>query len=577
MKKVATVISLCILTSIISTTVMSTAATPWGDGLLYLQHAIAACCLLAAAARAAVASAPMRLTAADAAMAAWWLYAFVRTYACGGDVPACRQLTAYTTLSLTYAAIRLIPKPCSRRLSAIRTTTLLLLAATAYELLLGVWQICSGTSHHRLFPATGSMFNPGPYSAYIAIGMTLAIGILHDAHDADWHRPARATLLWLCGGIATVGCFVIAAVQSRSAMIAVAAATAWTYRRAIKPKYAICGIAAAAAAGAGLFALKAGSAMGRIVIWRQALAMVADAPLAGSGIGSFAGEYGRQLARFFAGGGNAMALSQYADVADYAFCDILQIAAEQGITGCLLCLTFVALSLRSLNRHSPRLATALATLLLFSLFSYPMQLLPLQTVAVCLAAIGQTYEQGFAAGRRSTVAAAALCATAAVCCRAITLPRIKAQAEYASIKGMTHYTFVADYYRLLPLCSDDKRFLFDFAHLLQANGRHLDACAILRRGIRISGDPMFWVLMGNSQREMRQYTQAAACYDRAFAILPNRLYPLYQKMMMYSGTGNDAQARRTARLLLGVKPKIESGATREMKAKAEKVAHSDRS
>ena len=553
-----------ILTSLMLATVLTTADQPWSEQLLWVQTVVMAGCCVVLAMRLLWPS-PLRLTAADIIMAAWWLYAVLRTYLGKGDAPACQQIVDYTTVTATYAMVRLLPCRHSARQEAM---ALLLLAATAYEIVLGLWQATVGTSHHWLYLATGSMFNPGPYSAYVAMGMVLAIGMLHDARDADWHKPQKAMLLSWCALVVVAGCFVVALTRSRSAIIAVALVTACTFRSGIKRKYAIVAAVVAAVAAVPLFYMKMGSAMGRVVIWRQAVGMVAGQPLFGTGIGSFSGEYGKQLCSFFADNGNVQAFATYADVADYAFCDLLQVAAEQGIIGGGLCMAFVAVSLKGLYCHSPRLFLPFATLMVFSLFSYPMQLLPFQVVAACMAACGQTQCSGLHMRRWTAVAASAFCILAALCCRAISKPRVEAQAEYSSIKGMTHSMFIGDYYRLYPLCGDDKRFLFDFARLLQANNRHLDACAVLRQGTTVSGDPMFIVLMGNSFKAMRRYNNAVKCYDMAFGVLPNRIYPLYKKMMLYKEVGDTAKARKTARKLLDIRPKVESGVTREMKEEA---------
>lgn len=84
----------------------------------------------------------------------------------------------------------------------------------------------------------------------------------------------------------------------------------------------------------------------------------------------------------------------------------------------------------------------------------------------------------------------------------------------------------------------------------------------------VSGDPMFHVLTGNSLRAMNKYDEAVECYDRAFGMLPNRLYPLYRKMLLYKEIGDTAKARQVANKLLEVIPKVESSATREMRKMA---------
>lgn len=554
-----------LLICLMCTTLMTTNSELWSEQLLYIQTIIAIGGLISTIAIIFTKDRPC-ITVVDATMALWLIYVILRTYFDGNHSSnAFRPIIGYTTLASLYAIIRLLPK---QSIPTGKLIVLTLLATTTYELILGIWQMCSGTSHHQLYLATGSMFNPGPYSAYLAIGMTLAISLLHEANELDWRRPYHGALLWACVAIVVIGCFVVTITRSRSAVIAVALATAWIFRKEMKRKYIIPIIIVSMLAICALIYIKFGSAMGRIIIWEQALYMIAEKPFFGYGIGSFSGEYGRHLSTFFTDSSHIETLSRYADVADYAFCDLLQVFAEQGIIGGVLCLTFTILSLIALNRQSPHLAVSFATLILFSLFSYPMQLLPLQTICICLAAYSQIHRGGFIIGRHHAVTLTLICMIVIVTCRNISRQRYDAQVEYHPIKGITNTAFIEDYNRLLPLCNDNKQFLFDFARLLQADNRHFDACAILRRGVAVSGDPMFWVLMGNSQNSLNRYNEAIACYDYAYSVLPNRLYPLYRKMILQKEKGDITNARQTARMILKTTPKVRSSATRRMTKEA---------
>lgn len=71
---------------------------------------------------------------------------------------------------------------------------------------------------------------------------------------------------------------------------------------------------------------------------------------------------------------------------DYAFCDILQVGVEQGLIGLLLALSIVALVLRSERGTSKGMFACMLVLFVFSLFSYPFQLLPFQVIGVILLA-----------------------------------------------------------------------------------------------------------------------------------------------------------------------------------------------
>ena len=83
---------------------------------------------------------------------------------------------------------------------------------------------------------------------------------------------------------------------------------------------------------------------------------------------------------------------------------------------------------------------------------------------------------------------------------------------------------------------------------------------------------MLWVLMGNNYRQMALYDDAIKCYDIAFQRLPNRLYPLYQKMITLKEMGDTNRMRSVAQQILEFHPKISSPAIEEMKKNAQEAA-----
>ena len=82
---------------------------------------------------------------------------------------------------------------------------------------------------------------------------------------------------------------------------------------------------------------------------------------------------------------------------------------------------------------------------------------------------------------------------------------------------------------------------------------------------------MFYVLMGNNYKDMKHDDLAEQAYQKAFSVMPNRLYPLYQLMMLYHDGGNKQKAKEMAKRVVKMKPKIESPATKDMKKKAEEI------
>ena len=101
--------------------------------------------------------------------------------------------------------------------------------------------------------------------------------------------------------------------------------------------------------------------------------------------------------------------------------------------------------------------------------------------------------------------------------------------------------------------------------MLNGMKRYNDSNAALRDGMKVSADPMFYVVMGNNYKELGAYKEAEECYTKAFYINPNKMYPLYQLLQMYIGLNNEVDAKVMAQRLVDFNPKIRSSATDDMK------------
>lgn len=502
----------------------------------------------------------------DILMFIWWGYVLLRTYLLPG-APCYGEILTYTCLFLLYILLRWID-------SSIDVPDKFyvwgILGYASYQLILGYYQLYSGTSHHYLYLVTGSFNNPGPYSASVAMGIVMALANMKQqtAKTDDLIGKAETVLCW---GIVFLGCMMLSITFSRSAFVVVGGMFLYAYRKPLWRYRWILAFSAIILAAVLLY-LKWGSAVGRVIIWWQTLVMWWAHPILGVGIGNFAGEYGCQLCRFWSDASHVAVFAPYADVTEHAFCDGLQIGAEQGILGAAVCYTIVGLTVKGLYEKHPTLCYGFAALLLFSLFSFPLQLLPYRVLCILFLAKGAQNKQLFSLGPWQTGAIGGMMAIGCLCCWELGVPYLKAHEEVKFLSGVSHQSFIPDYYRLLPYCHDDKRYLFNFAKLLQANKRYRDSNAMLRQGTKVSNDPMFWVLMGNNYKEQKQYDEAVRCYDSAFRHLPNRLYPLYQKMTTLKETNDTIRMKRVARQILEFQPKIPSPAIEKMKDAARNVA-----
>ena len=496
----------------------------------------------------------------------------------------------------------------------------LVVAGCLCESALGMHQLLTDTGRHGLFPVTGTFLNPGPYSAYLAVGVAIVLagwrwgtevqefsscsssdnsagGGIRGEKGADSVSGGRNGEPGVVSSSSAYGrrtfsawllpfyllTFLLLSVAwSRAAWVAVAVVAACVYwRRLARYKYVV--LAVVLVCGAAAYLLKQGSADGRVVMWLGSIEAIAADPWTGAGIGGFGGAYAGGLASLFADGG-AQGLLQSANVTDNAYNELLTIGVEQGLPGMAAMAAVTVMALLRLRRSCRPLMYGLLALVGFSMFSYPLHCQPYRILFVIMCAWAAPAPSDFPMRGRTRCGIAAsphgrgafylfafLLLISSLIARADMERRVAASEDYRLMAGVDATYLIDDYYELLPLMDDNDRFLFDFGKALADLGRHNDSNAMLRRGAELSADPMFLVVMGNNYRAMGLPAEAERCYRRAFSVMPNRIYPLYRLMKLSDEQGRRADCLRMARRVAAFDVKVESEATREMKREAEGI------
>ena len=507
------------------------------------------------------ARASLSLSVTDLVICLWYVYVLVSalTYTA---YPCLRTLAVATYMLSFYIVARIVFS-----ISHIRDVYVVMgiILWAVYELGYGVMQLVEGSSNHHLYPMTGTFLNPGPYAASLAMGLVMLCQ----------YRKEMGNGILIYKGVTTrhvieglIFCFVVIlpATWSRAGMVSAIACVGMMYWRVVKRRiWWIAGVGAVVFAV--MYLVKSGSANGRLAVNFMAVHCLTDSPVTGNGIGSFFHAYAGKTAELSAPG--LMFDTKYIDVLDYAFNDIMLVAVEQGLVGLGLCMALLTLAVRALQKKSHCLMYGLMALLVFSLFSYPFELLPYQIIAVVIIAYSATTDRGV---RINVILPAAAAAALALIPLNYMRAKQKAEEEYKMMSGMTNRAFTNDYYELLPWLEDNRGFLFDFGKMLSQQGRYNDSNAMLRKGTLISNDPMFYVLMGNNYKCMAHYDLAEQAYRKAFAVMPNRLYPLYKLMLLYHDVGMRDRELEMARWVMDFKVKVKSPATEEMKEKAREIA-----
>ena len=507
----------------------------------------------------------LRWSWVDILVAMWMIYVVGRVWM-GGEYACGTEFLKMMEMGLLYVTLRRIF--AWSKLSPVYLIGGLMLCGV-YEATLGVWQLVSGASRHSQYLMTGNFQNPGPYSAYLMMAAVIGWGWTQELTEgrlrtAVWCMTAFVLLL-------------LPATWSRAALVAVGIIALWLYRQKYWAyRWAVwIGVMVLAT---GLYFAKQGSADGRMLTWTASLTAWWHKLWLGVGMGGFRAACADGIAELYREHPTS-GLFTSGGVTDFAFNDLLNVLVEQGLVGAVLCAATSILVLIKLYKQSLPLFYGLLSLFIFSMFSYPFELLPYQIILVLLSAFAASHvdmDKENTHRKLGRVMLLLVLVPIAFFVAKEIQRRHETDKEVKMFSGMHHEAFINDYYELMPMEMDNASFLFDFGRTLREAKRYNDSNAVLRLGSQVSSDPMFWVLTGNNYRDMQCYQEAEEAYQKAFAIMPNRLYPLYQLMGLYEETGNVEAWQRTAKEIIMLQPKIKSPATEAMADSARrKFEHSN--
>ena len=511
-----------------------------------------------------------RLGNIDFIVIVWLLYVLLRAWYTP-QVPCLHAVVRAVSLASLYAGLRLLFS-CSAP-SALFTEGSLTLFALL-QALLCIFQLFTGSSRHALFPFTGTFLNPGPCSAALFMGVCLGLYRFFSPIPSQNVR-VRQLVFWLTAGTLVLCSLLLPVGWSRAALVAgLCCLVAVGWRRMslrLRCSLVLCLLAAFLL----LYVLKRGSGDGRVLFYAVSSSAVAQSPLFGSGIGSFFLAYGQETAALHPQ--MPLALTVHADTLTYALGDGMRVAVEQGVVGLAIALMLVLNILHRLCRRSSALWLVFFGLLVFSLFSYPFQLLPFQLMLVLLAAYAAApcrrsavhhadKPRGRSLGRAFVATVFALISAFLVV--SPVSRRVLATRQSRMMMGSNGPRAIEQYRSLLPLMRHDEQFLFRYGQALASCGRYNESNQVLRQGTLVSNDAMFYVLMGHNYQHLQAFDQACQAYCQAHGQSPARHYPLLCLMRLYRQQGMREQAVRIAHCLLRLPVKQDSPLVREAREEA---------
>lgn len=466
-----------------------------------------------------------------------------------------------------------------------RLTVWSLILSGCVEALWGMGQIYGlFRSNHALYMLTGSFYNPGPYSGYLAMVFPVSLDEWLRLRKTRVRTTYDTLLMYASGGVCVLLLCVLPAGMSRAAWIAAFVSgivvcgirCEWFVRlKRLKWKTlsyaALAGCIIMGAVGYALLNLKVASACGRLFIWKICCKAIAEAPFCGYGSNSFARVYGNTQEAYFSKGTYVAWEEHVAGSPEYAFNEYLQIALEYGIPVLLFVLCAIIFCIRcGIQMRRNAVCGGMISFLIFAFASYPLHI-PGFVVTLFV-----VFAAGFIGDSRWWYFLWIVIALG------IGLYAMRYN-HYEACKQWTRCQFLyrmgdyslaeKEYGKLYPLLQGEGVFLFEYGHCLHKQGMYAVSNRILKEAIGRTCDPMILNIIGKNYQAMGEYGQAEQWLVRSIHRLPGRIYPYYLLVKLYAEPEfYDAVALRdAAKIVLTKEPKVPSAAIKEMRREVENV------
>lgn len=228
------------------------------------------------------------------------------------------------------------------------------------------------------------------------------------------------------------------------------------------------------------------------------------------------------------------------------------------------------------------------SILVFGLFSYPLQILPIKiclTVALAIAA-GTTSQNviidiqpPFLLRRSFQLAIKTVAATVCLIVLLSATLQIKTiGTAYTNWKNAfdlynigIYNECLDDYEKAYPTLKTNGDFLTNYGKALSMAEKYAEAINVLQQAARYYPNTVVYTTLGDSYRKMEQTLPAEHAYLHAWQMNPSRFYPKYLLAKLYDETGQTGKAIQVANELLEKDIKVESTAIEEIKEEMKKL------
>jgi len=336
-----------------------------------------------------------------------------------------------------------------------------------------------------------------------------------------------------------------------------------------------------------LYQMKKDSADGRLLIWKVTSNMIKDKPLLGHGINGFEANYMNYQAEFFKQNPN----SRFVHLADnniYAFNEFLRITSEYGLIGLLIVLAilyfiFEGKFQENINTQEKLLLlgakAGIISIFVFSLFSYPLEILPIKINLVLYIAIISSFQKPIftfnliniwlrrTAGIILIVFSIALISYVSK----IYIAQRNWKLGYTSLQLKAYKHSIRYFEDAFPVLNNNGEFLIQYGKALTLSGEYKKAITQLEHAEKYLPNTIVYTTLGDCYKNVGEFDLAKESYIKAFNMVPNRLYPEYLLAKLYFENGKSAKALELAKKVITQKPKVNSLAVTEIKDEMQQI------
>ncbi len=473
-------------------------------------------------------------------------------------------------------------------------------------------------SNHSAFKITGSFFNPGPYAGFltavwpISLGMYLFKEVIENQCKKTFKNKfssiqnmlIKFTLEYIpLVGIVSVA-ILLPATRSRASWLAVIIGSLilieWRYHIIKKVFSKISGLKKTILLSGtiivigislfGIYNLKKGSSDGRLLVWNVSKEIIKDNSVTGVGFDRFKAHYMNYQADYFAEHGETME-ALVADNTYYAFNEGFQFIVENGFIGflilCMVIFTIHRVKVEDKNNFLFFIIKAtLLTIGVFALFSYPMQLLPIKLIIVIILALLASLDFGkYHIGRDIKPYKIRILKTTFFILsiigflKGVTYTQTLGLSFKTWENGLTLYKYgdykgaVEEFKDVYSIFKNEGDFLMNYGKALSMNKQDLEAIKVLERTKFHLNTTIIETALGDSYKNLKQYSKAEVAYIHAKNMIPVRFYPMYLLAKLYNESGENTKAIMIAKQILEKDIKIPSTAIKEIQAEMKIMIH----